>query len=654
MSRTDLRYDTPRALAAIKENGVTVSQFLADHRSKLLPETIVDLEKLIFEEQAQSVNVVAEQEPEMPAAIVEEQTTSAASVSPAIAPATTVVAEPLSNTAVTPPPSAPVIVVAAVPPVTAVKPKQHAKWLLDAAARIKDEEKSQDARMKKIFEEETAKGRGGLAFIPDNERKYKLWRAPFAHSPEFKEHPEEFEVLARHMDQKQNERFTALVEAHLKKHGKLPRNVTRWNDAPPPASSFVLPMKKEDLEEILDLIPPFDPSVMSGIYKRFVEVATRGTTMVPQFVYAIAKTVVGARMAGKVTFENLDVEPRFYTALIGETGSGKGEAWRRVLQILTCDSQIGNVAGLKIINSADSGAGIKDAFFDPPEDAPMLMYVDEIEGFGNKAAATRNPAILDTLIELADSTSISRVKVAKKGGKASKTKNNARLCAVLCGQDGHVYMKALAGRTKLGLWDRLTPEYSFVVEAGDLPRISTADAIQVLNDLLKLDYSGVMTMAPSAKTLVDEFWSQQTPETKKKARWKKSLTLDVYMNAFGRGVKVAELEDVESAIKTFTRQLVIRQIHFTTEVPDRTGYYQSLIKTITQKMERQIKAGVSPALVAKSRRDYEKETHAHRDNEAHLFDRAWNIYAPVWLTRFDVKKANGQIYLKYLPVIEDE
>src|SRR5205807_5734079 len=43
-----------------------------------------------------------------------------------------------------------------------------------------------------------------------------------------------------------------------------------------------------------DPIPPFDVSVVNGIYKKFVDVATRGTTMAQQFVYAIAKTVVGA------------------------------------------------------------------------------------------------------------------------------------------------------------------------------------------------------------------------------------------------------------------------------------------------------------------------------------------------------------------------
>jgi hypothetical protein len=83
-----------------------------------------------------------------------------------------------------------------------------------------------------------------------------------------------------------------------------------------------------------EAIPDFDPTVINGIYAKFVHLVTRGTTLAPQYAYVIAKTIVGLRMAGKVKFENLDVEPRFYTALIGATGSGKGEAWRRVEQIL--------------------------------------------------------------------------------------------------------------------------------------------------------------------------------------------------------------------------------------------------------------------------------------------------------------------------------
>jgi putative DNA primase/helicase len=152
------------------------------------------------------------------------------------------------------------------------------------------------------------------------------------------------------------------------------------------ATETVAPLPEEPDPDSPAAIPPFDPTVINGIYAKFVDLITRGTTLAPQFAYVIAKTVVGARMAGKVKFKNLDAEPRYYAALIGETGSGKGEAWRRMLKILQVPGLIDG-CGIKIINSADSGAGIKDLFFDPPQGQPVLCYVDEIEGLGNKAAA---------------------------------------------------------------------------------------------------------------------------------------------------------------------------------------------------------------------------------------------------------------------------
>jgi hypothetical protein len=111
---------------------------------------------------------------------------------------------------------------------------------------------------------------------------------------------------------------------------------------------------------------------------------------------------------------------------------------------------------------------------------------------------------------------------------------------------------------------------------------------------------------------------------------------------------------VDIAIRIFTRQLVIRQTHFTSEVPDRIGFYLGLIKGITEKMQRQLAAGVPEWAVAKSRRDYEKATHAHRDNEAHIFERAWAVHAPTWLRKAEFKKANGQTYVKYLPAFDDD
>ncbi len=448
--------------------------------------------------------------------------------------------------------------------------------------------------------------------------------------------------------------------------GRYPDGITRrMNEIPlvggVPAGSAVPPgplvLKRTDdvklPEEIetSEAIPDFDSSVINGIYAKFVELATRGTTLAPQFAFVIAKTIVGARMAGKVKFDNLDVEPRYYTALIGETGSGKGEAWRRIMQILEPPGAVGN-CGLKIINSVDSGAGLRDLFFAPPEAQPVLCYVDEIESLGNKAATTRNPAILDTMIELANSTSISRT-LAKRSGGGSKTKTDARFCMVMCGQGGDVYAKAFAGRAKLGLWDRLYPECGVPVEAGDIPPVDVQDAHKLRLELDGLDYSGTMVMPSETKTRLDDFWKSQPAEIRKKARFKKNLLLDAYMSAFGRGLKTVELEDAETAIKIFVRQMVIRRVHFTNEVPDRIGFYLGLIKKITEKMRRQLATGLPPEAVARSRRDYEKATNAFRDNEEHIFAKAWETHSRVHLQKVQVERANGQRYEKYLPMPED-
>jgi ABC-type dipeptide/oligopeptide/nickel transport system ATPase component len=190
--------------------------------------------------------------------------------------------------------------------------------------------------------------------------------------------------------------------------------------------------------------------VINGIYAEIVELVTRGTTLVPQFVYANAKTIIGIKMAGKVKFANLDSEPRRYTALIGETGSGKGESWRRMLDILhpqkhdvdENERQLmdrNDSCGIKIINSFDSSAGLKDAFFEPPESFPILCYIDEILGFGNKGKDAKNPEIIDTIIELADSTSISRVLAKRKGDGGTKTKRDAVLHDYVWSRWRHVH-----------------------------------------------------------------------------------------------------------------------------------------------------------------------------------------------------------------------
>ena len=402
-------------------------------------------------------------------------------------------------------------------------------------------------------------------------------------------------------------------------------------------------------------IPAFDKSVIHGIYKEFVDVVTEGTTLEPQFTFLLAKTITGIRMAGRVKFDWLDSEPRYYGAVIGETGSGKGEAFRRVRAILERSRGIIGGCGFKIIDSADSGVGIKDLFFELP-DQPILCYVDEVTTLGNKSADSRNPGIVDTMVELADSTYISRVLArGKNGGGGSKSKHDARFCTYMCGQDGKTFMKAFAGRTKEGWWDRNYPEYGTPQNVENLPLpISEDKANMVLMKWQALNFSGQMTTSSAVRESIDRFWSAQMPAVRKKARWKKNLILDCYMAAFGDGRMEVSLTDVQDAIKIFTRQLVIRRIHFRDEAPDKIGVYLSRIKAVTQRMVRRLAAGANEADVALSRRDYESKTNAFRDNELHIFSRAWDAYARGYLKKVIILRTNGQKYEKYLPAAQDE
>jgi hypothetical protein len=412
-----------------------------------------------------------------------------------------------------------------------------------------------------------------------------------------------------------------------------------------------------DQDEVAQ-IPEFDPSIIKGIYKDIVDLTTRGTTLAPQFIYAITKAVVGTKMAGKVKLQDLDVEPLTYLALCGQTGAGKGEAWRRVLRILNAtipgeiklDSPLSSRAGIKIVNSADSGAGLKDAFFEFPESQPIICYIDEVSGLGHKAGEKKNPEIIDTMGELADSTSISRVK-AKKGKQSStKTKDNAYLTVVMCGQNQDVFIKAFTGRTDVGWFDRLVPEFGVPQETGKLPQMGDQEASKMLARLNGLDYSGEMTKAPDADRLLEQFWLAQEPEVRKVARLKKQLLTDVFLIAFGRGSKIAELADVEDAIKGFTRSLVIRKAMFHGEAPSQIGFYLGKIKGVTEWMRAQIAAGFPEASVAMSWSDYETKTNARRNNEEDIFKRAMVTHAEHHLMMIKVRAKNGHVYEKYVPV----
>jgi len=399
-------------------------------------------------------------------------------------------------------------------------------------------------------------------------------------------------------------------------------------------------------------IPVFDPSVIGGIYGDFVELITRGTTLVPQFAFVIAKTVVGMRMAGKVKFETLTAEPRYYAALIGETGSGKGEAWRRMRSILTPGSAK-DACKIKIVNSADSAAGLKDLFFHAPEDWPVLCYVDEVKSLGNKTRDTKAPEIVDTIIELANETQISRVLADRGKQKRSKTKDDARLGVVICGQSGEAYMSSFPKRTDMGLWDRFYPEFSVPIAAGDMPPIPMQDGLDLLSGLNSMVYTGSVGMEGHTKKLLEDFWQSQPLSVRTKVRFRTNLFLDAYMSAFGRRSWTVERADADAAIKIFQRQMVIRRKHFGIEIPDPVGRYTARIKALTEQMAVAILNGVEPETVALSRRDFENQSNSYRDNEGSIFERAWNPFLKVYLMPIDVLGKNGHKYTKYIPRVEE-
>jgi len=410
----------------------------------------------------------------------------------------------------------------------------------------------------------------------------------------------------------------------------------------------------EPIAQDEDVVPEFDESVITGIYQDIVRLAVGGTTIPAQFAFLNAKVYFGARLAGKATFEGLDCDSCYYGTAIGITGTSKGESWRRTIETILYPEFLNLKQQLKIIYSADSGAGLKDCFFEPPHDSPVVCYVDEVTTLGHKAGEKKNPEILDAIIELADSHRVSRI-LAKKGKQGgSKTHDNARLSLYACGQDGPAFMSAFAGRTKLGLFDRLYPEFSGPIEAGDLPEIAQADVLDLHKKISALNFNCKMTMSDTTRIELSSFWNAQPVEIRRKIRFKKYLMLDMYMAAFGRGVTVAEVEDLAIAIKIFNRQIIIRRVHFTGEVPDRVGYYIGHLKKWTESMRKRLVKGEAIAWVAMSLRDFQTQSNAFRDNEIHVFNQAWRNYHEAWLAKTRVTGANGHIYEKFVPVPRED
>ena len=220
--------------------------------------------------------------------------------------------------------------------------------------------------------------------------------------------------------------------------------------------------------------------------------------------------------------------------------------------------------------------------------------MDEIKTLGHKADGKKNPEIVDAIIELANNPTVSRTKSKKRvADKASKTREDSWLLLYVCAQDGEAYASAFP-RTKVqGLPDRFIPEYSPKVKAGRLPEPDLNLGVSAITELLDnaKKLNGQMKMSDEVRDKVDHIWSGQPDEIQRSPRLRQQFMLEMYLAAFSRCSAVAELQDLEIAVKALERQRAIRQKFFAEEIPNQVGVYSNRLKTIRAEMLRRLRVG---------------------------------------------------------------
>jgi hypothetical protein len=383
----------------------------------------------------------------------------------------------------------------------------------------------------------------------------------------------------------------------------------------------------DDEEVSVKIIPPFDDSLVVGAARDLMDAICEGTTIPRQYGAHIAKTVMSSILTTYgVKLEGCD-SARSYFIIFGESGTGKGESFRRFQSILNCSQSMKPF--MHITDTIDSEAGMRDAFFGikMDENAPLVYFVDEVLTLGQKAEGRKNPEIIGGIIEMANKTTVGRMK-AQKGKQASmKTRQDAWLMLFACAQDGEAFATAFPRKGKQGFADRFIPEYSGKVEAGELPSPNHLMGLKAIQQMVKnaasLAANGItMKMAEGTRAQVDVLWKSQPEAVRKSPRLRQQLTLEAYFSAFSRGSSIVEGEDWERASKWFERQTAIRRVFFSEEIPDQVGVYIQRLRKIHGEMGRNLRKGRPIGEVALSYRDLATQTLAYKDNDLGIFQRA--------------------------------
>lgn len=411
-------------------------------------------------------------------------------------------------------------------------------------------------------------------------------------------------------------------------------------------------------------IADFEEEAITGVFRDLVDAVCDGTTIPRQYgLLAVKAIACGILTKHKIKMEDCE-SARAYFSVFGATGTGKGLAFRRLQQIVEKAQKV-HYKFVKIITAVDSEAGLRDAFFDLPDgeqNIPILFFVDEVKTLGQKADGKKNPEIVSGIIEMANSTTVTRAK-SKKNRKdpSSKVREDCWLLVYLCAQDGEAFALAFPRTKAQGMTDRFIPEYSPKIRPGRLPEpdeLLGTDAIGKLLKNAKAIPSSGMTTAPELQEQISGIWDSLPEEFQTSPRLLQQFRLEMYLAALSRGSAVVEEQDLAVAIKALNRQVPIRQVVFAEEIPNQVAVYVKRLKEIHGEALQRLRRGSDKA-TSKELTDKIREealsipqlmtlTQAYKENDLQSFDQAWRVSRKLW-TDVQVPGKNGHAYEKFLP-----
>ena len=402
-------------------------------------------------------------------------------------------------------------------------------------------------------------------------------------------------------------------------------------------------------QEVAGEISPFPVQVIRGVFGQIAEIITAGTTLPKHFAYQIVKTWAGIYGSGKISMQELDALTHYYLLLIGASGTGKGAVFARVRQCLAIiddlqtDGEIGH-NDVDVWDSLDSGAGARESF---REHSRVLMYVDELKDYMDKAHPQRQPELLTLLLMLSQSTNLGR---RKSGKKNQGSIPNCRLSTVFCAQP-HLMDTAfisVQGIT-LGFYDRLYLDFAEPAKIDDtLPPLQPEQIAQVRELFKGLNWDAQLTRTADGWETIRDWW-RALPEDRKPARRLNQVCVDAYLQAFSRGETAYDVQDAQDAIALNERQEVIRRRYLPPEAPDKVGHYTGKLQEILENQRQRIARGELPEAVALTLTELQKKTRAYQQKELHIFEKAWYAMREHFQVLPELVKKPGRPGAKWIP-----